>query len=189
MAGMFLPVPVRGSKLIMGCVCTCYEKHISLATENASWRLFTGDNSEVAIKTYSGETINTALPDDMKNFVVRKKDGFPAYQLTSLMDDLFYGVDLIVRGQDLWPSTIAQHVLANVFGEGNNFGGATFYHHPLIMETGDKKLSKSAGATSIKYLRENGKNPADVFAFIAGMAGIEQPVNSWEQLASALINQ
>jgi glutamyl/glutaminyl-tRNA synthetase len=57
------------------------------------------------------------------------------------------------------------------------------------METHGKKLSKSAGATSIKYLRESGKSAADIFALIADMAGIEQPVTTWEQLAGAIINQ
>jgi len=171
-----------------GMVCTCYEKHIPLGTQNASWRLYTGNDAEVSIKTYDGGIIKAVLPVEMENFVVRKKDGFPAYQLTSLIDDIFYEVDLIVRGQDLWPSTLAQMLLANVVGEGNIFGSATFYHHPLIMETAYKKLSKSAGVTSIKYLRENDKNPAAIFTLIAGMAGIEQPVNNWEQLAAAIIN-
>jgi len=172
-----------------GAVCNCYEKKIQLTTENVSWRLLTDDGPEIEVKDHNGNIIRTALPAEMKNFIVRKKDGFPAYQLTSVVDDLFYGIDLVVRGQDLWPSTLAQHILADAIGEGNIFGQTAFYHHPLLMETHGKKLSKSAGATSIKYLRESGKSAADIFALIAGMAGIEQPVNGWEQLAGAIIDQ
>jgi len=54
----------------------------------------------------------------MQNFVVKKKDGYSAYQLTSVLDDMHYGVDLIVRGQDLWASTLAQHYLAGRVGAG-----------------------------------------------------------------------
>jgi glutamyl/glutaminyl-tRNA synthetase len=172
-----------------GNSCTCYEKDILLSTENVSWRLLTDDATEIVVKDHSGNIIRTALPAEMKNFIVRKKDGFPAYQLTSVMDDIFYGIDLVVRGQDLWSSTLSQHILADAMGKGNIFGQTAFYHHSLLMETHGKKLSKSAGATSIKYLRESGKSAADIFALIADMAGIEQPVTTWEQLAGAIINQ
>lgn len=171
-----------------GITCSCYKKKISLKAENVSWRLFTEDIYKVTVKGINGEVEETVLPGDMKNFVVRKKDGFPAYQLTSVVDDLLYGVDLVVRGADLWPSTIAQQVLAGKLGEGNKFGQTAFYHHPLIMEPSGKKLSKSAGATSIKHLRESGKTPADIFSLIASMAGVNRPVQSLAQLAENLIN-
>jgi glutamyl-tRNA synthetase len=172
------------SQLGMGSECLCFNKKPALTSQNASWRLLTGNNTPIQVKSYNGEIINAALPQEMNNFVVKKKDGFPAYQLTSVIDDLFYGVDLIVRGEDLWPSTLAQHELAASLGK-TIFSAITFYHHPLLMDAG-KKLSKSAGATSIRYLRENGKNPADIFALIAVMMGINEPVTNWEQLAGCI---
>jgi glutamyl/glutaminyl-tRNA synthetase len=168
--------------------CICYEKKLPLSTENASWRLLTEAEAELEIKDIKGGIIKTVLPAEMQNFIVKKKDGFPAYQLTSLVDDLFYGIDLIVRGQDLWPSTLAQLSLANVIAKRNIFAATTFYHHPLLMETPEKKLSKSAGATSVKYLRENGNIATAVFGLIAKMAGIQSPINNWEQLGDAIIN-
>lgn len=123
--------------------CTCFDKQIPLNTPEASWRLRT-NNAVLKVKSYGGETIQTQLPAEMENFVVRKKDSFPAYQLTSLIDDLFYGVDLIVRGDDLWPSTLAQIQLATVLDK-PAFNDAVFYHHPLLLEEPGKKLSKSAG--------------------------------------------
>jgi glutamyl/glutaminyl-tRNA synthetase len=171
-----------------GVVCICYEKDLSLAAENTCWRLLTDIEAELEIRDFNGGIVKTVLPAEMQNFVVKKKDGFPAYQLTSLVDDLFYGIDLIVRGQDLWPSTLAQLTLANVIDKGNVFAATTFYHHHLLMETPDKKLSKSAGATSIKYLRENGNSAEAIFGLIAKMAGIQSPINNWEQLGDAIIN-
>jgi glutamyl/glutaminyl-tRNA synthetase len=166
--------------------CQCFKRKIPLNTENASWRLTTENQPEPEVKSYKGKIIRAALPADMENFVVKKKDGFPAYQLTSLVDDLYYGVDLVVRGEDLWPSTLAQHVLASALG-GNNLSDITFYHHPLLMEADGKKLSKSAGALSVKCLHESGKTPADVYGLIAAMAGITDAVDSWEQLAELII--
>ena len=164
-----------------GNACVCFDKKISLSSENVSWRLLTTDNTGISVRSYADNVIKTLLPAEMRNFVVKKKDDFPAYQLTSVIDDLFFGVDLIVRGEDLWPSTLAQHVLANALGK-SSFADIIFYHHPLLMEAG-KKLSKSAGAISIRYLRENGKNPGDVYTAIAGMLGIKDAVANWEQLA------
>ena len=169
-----------------GVACKCFDKNWQLSTPEASWRLITY-NGSVFIKNYNGEVFETSLPDDMQNFVVRKKDGFPAYQLTSVADDLFYGVDLIVRGNDLWPSTIAQHVLAKALGL-DDFGKIAFYHHPLLTGEAGEKLSKSAGSTSIKYLREQGKKPADIFNMIAYMMNPKLHAANWQQLGEIILS-
>jgi glutamyl/glutaminyl-tRNA synthetase len=163
---------------------TCRHKNIPLDTENVSWRLKTDADKQLSVKTLSGETVTTMLPASMRYFVVRKKNGYPAYQLASVMDDMFFGVDLIVRGQDLWDSTLAQHYLADYIG-GREFKDIAFYHHPLLM-AGDTKLSKSAGDTSVKYLRGAGKTPADVFTIIGEMLGLNERINTWEELTAVL---
>jgi glutamyl/glutaminyl-tRNA synthetase len=150
---------------------TCRNRSIPLDTPDTAWRLYT-DEKELAINTLNKDVIKARLPDSMKDFVIKKKDGFPAYQLASIIDDIHFGVDLVVRGEDLYQSTIAQHYLAEVLGK-SDFKNITFHHHPLLMETGDKKLSKSAGATSIKYLRDEGKTTEDVYGDIGRMLGFE----------------
>jgi glutamyl-tRNA synthetase len=177
--------------LIYGCECSrkqlatqscrCADKHMPFATPDVSWRLKTDGQKVANIKDYTGNLIQTTLPPEMENFVVKRRDGLHAYQLTSIIDDLFYGVDLVVRGQDLWSSTVAQHYLAFALGE-KRFADITFYHHPLLMESPGKKLSKSAGSTSIKYMREQGKTAADIFGTIGDMLGIDGPVMDWQQL-------
>lgn len=166
---------------------TCYDQHINLNSENISWRLKTDSKTPLSVKTISGERIPAILPAAMNYFVVRKKDGYPAYQLTSLIDDIHFGVDLIIRGEDLWASTLAQHQLAGQLGA-YAFTDAAFYHHPLLMATGDRKLSKSAGDTSVHYLRTHGKKPADIYTAIASMAGFDVQVKNWEELGRLLIN-
>lgn len=162
---------------------TCRHKNIPLDTENVNWRLKTEVNELLNIKALSGKIIQATLPAAMQYFVVRKKDGYPAYQLTSILDDIHFGIDLIVRGADLWDSTLAQKYLAPQIGAGA-FRDSVFYHHPLLMVSGNEKLSKSAGATSVHYLRGEGKTRADVFMAIAGMLGIGARVGSWEELAA-----
>jgi glutamyl/glutaminyl-tRNA synthetase len=166
--------------------CSCFEKQIPLNTPDASWRLYTGD-ALLKIKSYNGAMIHTQLPAEMENFIVRKKDGFPAYQLTSVIDDLFYGVDLIVRGEDLWPSTLAQIQLAKLLNK-PAFNEVVFYHNPLLLEPSGEKLSKSAGSTSIRYLRQQGSSAKDVYVLISTMLGHEDEAANWQQLAALILN-
>jgi len=166
--------------------CNCKSKIAPGDTIETSWRLDTGGSLPLSVKSYNGEIVTAALPPEMENFVIKRKDGLPAYQLTSVIDDLFYGVDLVVRGDDLWPSTLAQHQLSLALGE-EKFAEIAFYHHPLLMEAPGKKLSKSAGSTSINYLRGQGKKPAEIFMLIAEMLGIKEPAANWEQLAGQLL--
>ena len=121
----------------------------------------------------------------MNDFIVRKKDGFPAYQLISILDDSFYGIDLIVRGDDLWPSTLAQIYLSSFIPD-NTFPATTFYHHPLLTDTEGHKLSKSEGATSVHHLRQQHKTPADIYTLIAGILNINAAPKSWEELVALL---
>jgi glutamyl/glutaminyl-tRNA synthetase len=188
--------------------CTCKDKGLPLNTRDAAWRLDTSIPRQLKVKVWpAGATVagatdaaalspdpatGTTLPADMQDFVVRKKDGFPAYQLTSVLDDLHYGIDLIVRGADLWPSTLAQLYLSAVLPPDVlpadmlprvAFGQIHFHHHSLLSGPEGEKLSKSAGATSVHYLRRQGKTPSDIYTWIAKVLGHarERP-GTWQEL-------
>ena len=161
---------------------TCREKGMSLDREGCSWRMRTegmemggGDEGRIG---------DRGLPVEMTDFVVRKKDGCPAYQLTSVIDDLYFGIDLVVRGDDLRASTAAQRWLAGELGL-DEFRRICFCHHPLLMVSGDEKMSKSAGATSVRYLRRQGLKPADLYSMILQRLGSDADAGSWEELAAA----
>ncbi|WP_257668874.1 glutamate--tRNA ligase family protein [Parapedobacter tibetensis] len=160
---------------------TCRKKKLPLGGVAYNWRLDTLAENTLAIRGLDGNTQYTILPTSMRYFVVRRKHGAPAYQLASVIDDVHYGVDFVVRGADLWESTLAQHYLANVQGY-MGFLNSIFFHHPLLKSNSDSKLSKSAGATSIKYLREQGKTKAEVYQMIGHMLGLKHPISSWEEL-------
>ena len=78
------------------------------------------------------------------DFVIRRRDGLPAYQVASLMDDIEMGVNLIVRGYDLITSTVAQLFLAKCLSE-PFFPATHFVHHMLMKNELGTKLSKSSG--------------------------------------------
>jgi glutamyl/glutaminyl-tRNA synthetase len=159
---------------------TCRHRNIPLDTPDACWRLKT-DSRYIVINTLHSGAQTVVLPAAMTDFVVRKKDGFPAYQLSSLADDVHFGVDLIVRGEDLYHSTLAQLWLADLLGL-QQFGDTVFYHHSLVKEPDGKKLSKSAGATSIQFLRKQGSTAEDIYAEIGLMLGLKTRLQNWQQL-------
>lgn len=147
---------------------TCLNKNIPLDRPGVSWRLRTG-NDPIDMNTFDG-VVTMAFPQSQQYFVVRRNNGLPAYQLTSLMDDLYFGVDLIVRGEDLLDSTLAQLRLADHLQE-MRFLDACFHHHPLLKDEAGRKMSKSAGATSIQYLRKQGRTKAEILAMINDLPG------------------
>jgi glutamyl/glutaminyl-tRNA synthetase len=104
----------------------------------------------------------------MPDFVVRRRDGLPAYQIASLADDLHFNTTHIIRGIDLEPSTLAQRFLAECLEE-EPFMTIRFLHHPLLTDSAGSKLSKSAGAAALSALRQGGA--VDVFGQVAAALG------------------
>ncbi|HWB92055.1 MAG TPA: hypothetical protein VG605_09390, partial [Puia sp.] len=77
-----------------------------------------------------------------------------------------------------------QHYLSYALGF-DAFRDIHFYHHPLLTADGEK-LSKSAGATSIRYLRQQGMKREELYTLIARhLTGQRQDlVRNWEELAA-----
>jgi glutamyl-tRNA synthetase len=160
---------------------TCRHKNIPLDAPNVNWRLKTDSKRVLRLNTLEGKATQLTLPASMQYFAVRKKDGYPAYQLASLVDDVHFNVDLVVRGQDLWQSTIAQLYLASVLEE-SPFLNSTFYHHQLLSE-GGMKMSKSAGAVSINYLRHHGATAEDIYRDVGRYFSAKEEINDYLGLA------
>ncbi|GAA4318787.1 glutamate--tRNA ligase family protein [Flaviaesturariibacter amylovorans] len=140
---------------------TCLHKNLPLDTPGAAWRLDTSTAAPLRVQSLTGVREVPGLPPSVRHFMVRKKDGLPAYQLSSLVDDVYYGVDLVVRGADLWDSTLAQLYLSRVLGL-DAFSDCTFVHHGLVPGEDGSKLSKSAGATSVREIRAGGATLVDI---------------------------
>jgi glutamyl-tRNA synthetase len=108
----------------------------------------------------------------MPDFVVRRRDGIPAYQIASLADDLEMGITHLIRGADLETSTRAQQYLAQCLGE-KSFEKIRFLHHPLLTGPDGLKLSKSAGSSSLKALREEQATPESIFQEVGAILDLQ----------------
>ena len=114
-----------------------------------------------------------AVGNGSADFVVRRRDGLPAYQIASLTDDHVYGVTHIIRGQDLAESTARQAQLAGALGW-TNFLATAVWHHPLLFDESGQKMGKSAGhghngPTSVRLMREAGETPRRIFEAVANL--------------------
>ncbi|WP_314683435.1 tRNA glutamyl-Q(34) synthetase GluQRS [Rothia mucilaginosa] len=102
----------------------------------------------------------TGLVDD---FVLVRNDGTYAYNLTSVVDDAFVGVEQIVRGDDLLPSAPRQSYLAQLLG----LAQPRYAHVPLALNTEGKRLAKRDGAVTLPQLREAGVEIPRILGWIA----------------------
>jgi glutamyl/glutaminyl-tRNA synthetase len=139
---------------------TCREKNKDFEAADTTWRVLVPDNTLISFQEYQKAPLSISLDETMGDFVVRQKNGLPAYQIASLVDDEHFNIDFIVRGQDLLNSTAAQAFLgAKLYGNSSKI----YFHHPLLTDTEGVKLSKSQGAGSLKDWREKGLSPRILF--------------------------
>lgn len=163
----------------------CLDRAIPKMRKEAAWRFNTLQEDLTEIQTISGAISRNYLAEDTAFFIVRKKDQLPAYQLTSLIDDLEYGVDLIVRGEDLFQSSLAQLTLAKAL-RADAFQKIRFHHHVLLKNPDGSKISKSDGATSVLAFRQSGKTLVDLYKGLGQRLGIPTAVENFEDFKKCL---
>lgn len=84
--------------------------------------------------------------EDKQDFVVKRRDGFFAYQLAVVADDISQGINQIVRGSDILDSTPRQNFIYQCIGNKQ----PDYYHLPLVLDENGSKLSKRFNSTKIK---------------------------------------
>lgn len=89
------------------------------------------------------------LADAAGDFVLKRADGFWAYQLAVVVDDAEQDVTHIVRGADLLDSTARQIYLQRLL----DYPTPTYLHVPLVAHTDGEKLSKQNGAQALDLSR------------------------------------
>lgn len=83
---------------------------------------------------------------EVGDFVLKRADGYWAYQLAVVVDDVAQGVTHIVRGEDLADNTPRQILLLHALG----YPTPTYLHTPLVLGPNGEKLSKQNGAQALE---------------------------------------
>ncbi len=162
---------LRAKGLLYACTCsrrklrteapdgrypgTCRERGLDMDGPEVAWRLYLGDDLPIRVPSCHGPATELDLARSMGDPILRQRTGRPAYQLASLADDVDFAMTFIVRGMDLLPSSACQLHCAGLLGL-DVFQQCCFVHHALLNDEAGNKLSKSAGATSLKAMREAG---------------------------------
>ncbi len=99
---------------------------------------------------------------ELDDFVLRRTDGSPTYNLAVVVDDATMGVTYILRGDDHLSNTPKQILLYNALG----YNTPQFGHVPMILGPDKKKLSKRHGAMSVLEYRDLGYLPEALINYL-----------------------
>ena len=119
-----------------------------------TWRFLTrkpeedaasAENSELAWsdRLLGPQTQNVSR--EVGDFVLKRADGFWAYQLAVVVDDAAQGITHVVRGEDLADNTARQILLQRALG----LPTPRYLHTPLVLGANGEKLSKQNGAQAL----------------------------------------
>lgn len=106
-----------------------------------AWRLRVPDQNYTFEDRLAG-TQQQNLATEVGDFVLKRADGFWAYQLAVVVDDAAQGITHVVRGADLIDSTARQIYLQELLG----LPTPSYLHVPVVTNADGEKLSKQTGA-------------------------------------------
>lgn len=133
------PRPRHGELIYPG---TCRSERGGLRGKPArAWRL----RVEPGVVRWQDRRLGEQTQDvaaEVGDFVLRRADGYYAYQLAVVVDDGAQGVTDVVRGEDLADNTARQILLQQHLG----LPRPRYLHTPLVLGANGEKLSKQNGA-------------------------------------------
>ena len=107
----------------------------------------------------------TGVVDD---FVIRRSDGAPAYNLVVVVDDHEAGVGEVVRGDDLLDTTPRQILVARLLG----LPSPAYAHVPLVLGPDGERLAKRHGSVTLADQAAAGRSPAEVLSWFGASLGL-----------------
>lgn len=116
---------------------------------------------EVAVAQLTFNELEKGLiqcdPARFGDVVLARKETPTSYHLAVTLDDALQGVNLVVRGQDLFEATYVQRLLQALF----DLPTPDYLHHGLVSDVKGKRLAKRDKDATIRAMRENGYSPQE----------------------------
>lgn len=108
-------------------------------------RLRVADGTVVTFDDALQDRQSQDIAGEVGDFVLKRADGYWAYQLAVVVDDAAQGITDIVRGADLLDSTPRQILLQRALG----LPTPRYAHLPMVVDEDGRKLSKSDAAVPV----------------------------------------
>ncbi len=143
------------------------EQAEKLVAEGKAYR----DGTAVLLKVDKGRMVKfddlireliTFNTDEIKDQVLLKSDGSPAYSFRCVVDDALMGITHVIRGEDHISNTPKQILIYEALG----FKVPKFGHLPLIMGADGARLSKRFGAVAVSDYRSEGFLPEGLVNYL-----------------------
>jgi len=141
------------------CVARAHGRH-------AAWRLRVPAGL-IEFRDRIRGTQRQDLREEVGDFVLRRADGYWAYQLAVVVDDALQGITEVVRGADLLDSTPRQILLQRRLG----LPQPAYAHLPLLLDARGAKLSKSLRSAPV-----DGRDPLPTLRLAWASLGQEPAV-------------
>ena len=122
-----------------------------------------------------------ADPHHSGDVIVRRADGYIAYQLATVIDEICFGISDVVRGDDLRDALPAQLSLFSAL----SCPAPNFRHGPLVLDDQGRKLSKREASAGLLPLQQAGLEAPTVIgriAFQLGMIDVLESISAGELL-------
>lgn len=123
--------------------------------DNTNWRFRVPDRGKVQFEDLNVGPCSFVFQKDFGDFLIWRKDGFPAYELAVVVDDAAMRISEVVRGEDLLLSTARQLLLYEALG----LKPPQFYHVPLVCDSSGRRLAKRHRSLSLRELCAAGHTP------------------------------
>ncbi len=117
---------------------------------------------------------------EIDDFIIRRSDGSPMYNLAVVVDDITMKINTIIRGDDHISNTPRQILLYRAMGA----NVPVFGHVPMVLGDDRARLSKRHGAMSVTAYREMGYYPDALLNYLVrlGWSHGDQEFFSKEEL-------
>tara|TARA_Y100001968_G_scaffold329331_1_gene378450 strand:- start:148 stop:1074 length:927 start_codon:yes stop_codon:yes gene_type:complete len=102
------------------------------------------------------------------DIILKRADGFIAYHLATVLDELSLGINEVIRGADLLSSMNSQLAVIDAF----NYSPLSYKHVPLLVDKEGNKLSKRNNSNGLDYLRNKGMNVSQVIGWLSCGLGL-----------------
>lgn len=134
--------------------------HDSTDPGQVNWRFRVPDGEEIPFVDLRLGRVAFRAGVDFGDFLVWRKDGFPAYELAVVVDDAKMRISEVVRGEDLLLSTARQLLIYRAL----HWSPPAFYHAPLMLDDSGRRLAKRHQSLAIRELRSRGHLPDELQA-------------------------